>query len=71
MAEKAQVIADKYSIPTYSDMHDMMKAHTPDVVVVLTESGYHAGHVIELAKYKSDIMVEKPMALRLSDADIT
>lgn len=67
--EKAQIIADKYNIPTYSNMHEMMKDHKPDVVVVLTESGYHAGHVIELAKYKSHIMVEKPMALRLSDAD--
>jgi len=67
--QKAQAVAEKYNVPIYSDMHDMMKFHTPDVVVVLTESGYHAGHVIELAKYQSNIMVEKPMALRLSDAD--
>lgn len=66
---KAQVIADKYKVAVYTDMHEMMAAHSPDVVVVLTESGNHARHVIALAKYKAHIMVEKPMALRLSDAD--
>ena len=35
----------------------------------LTESGTHAKNVIELAKYRKTIMVEKPMALTLEDAD--
>jgi UDP-N-acetyl-2-amino-2-deoxyglucuronate dehydrogenase len=47
----------------------MMQAVRPDVVVVLTESGRHAEHVLELARYGRDIMVEKPMALTLDDAD--
>jgi predicted dehydrogenase len=40
-----------------------------DVAVVLTESGRHAAHVVELAKYRKHIVVEKPMALTLADAD--
>ena len=40
-----------------------------DVVVVLTPSGLHAEHVINLSKYRKHIMVEKPMALTLEDAD--
>jgi len=36
---------------------------------VLTESGLHADHVVELARYGKHIVVEKPMALTLSDAD--
>ena len=35
----------------------------------LTESGNHANNVIELAEYGKHIIVEKPMALLLSDAD--
>lgn len=31
--------------------------------------GYHAKHVINLAKYGKHIVVEKPMALTLDDAD--
>ena len=35
------------------------------MVVVLTESGLHAEHVIALAPYGKHIVVEKPMALTL------
>jgi len=66
---KAQLIAKKYSIPAYIDMHEMMKTESIDVVVVLTESGSHAQHTTELAPYGAHIMVEKPMALTLDDAD--
>jgi predicted dehydrogenase len=41
----------------------------PDVAVVLTESGHHAEHVLALSRYGCDIVVEKPMALTLDDAD--
>ena len=69
IVSKAEVIADKYSIPAYSCLHEMMKAEKIDVVVVLTESGLHAQHAIELAPYGAHIVVEKPMALTLDDAD--
>ena len=36
---------------------------------VLTPSGYHAENVVALAPYGKHIIVEKPMALKLSDAD--
>jgi UDP-N-acetyl-2-amino-2-deoxyglucuronate dehydrogenase len=47
-----------------------MAKESVDVVVVLTPSGKHAEHVIELSKHKKHIMVEKPMALTLADADL-
>ena len=67
--EKATKLGNTYGVPSYSDMHKMMNIEKPDLVVVLTESGKHAQHVIELAKYGAHIVVEKPMALTLSDAD--
>jgi UDP-N-acetyl-2-amino-2-deoxyglucuronate dehydrogenase len=66
---KAEKVGAKYKVPVFSDMHQMMKSTAPDVVVVLTESGYHARDVIALAAYGKHIIVEKPMALTLSDAD--
>ena len=66
---KAQIIADKYGVQAYSDMHKMMNSEAVDVVVILTESGLHAQHACELAPYGAHIMVEKPMALTLDDAD--
>ena len=67
--EKALIIEKKFDVPAYSDMDDMMQQENIDVVVVLTPSGLHAEHVIQLAKYGKDIMVEKPMALTMEDAD--
>jgi predicted dehydrogenase len=67
--DRAKAISDAKNVPAYSDMHEMMVREKPDVVTVLTESGNHAQHVIELAKYGASIVVEKPMALTLSDAD--
>lgn len=67
--ERAQAIGEKFEIPWYTDMHEMMQKENIDVAVVLTESGNHAKHVIELSNYGKHIMVEKPMALTLADAD--
>jgi predicted dehydrogenase len=47
----------------------MMNNVDVDVVSVLTPSGTHAANVLELAPYRKHIVVEKPMALTLSDAD--
>ena len=67
--EKAKKIGEQFNVPYYTDMDEMMQNESIDVVSVLTESGYHAKHVINLAKYGKHIVVEKPMALTLDDAD--
>jgi predicted dehydrogenase len=69
VAEKARRIGEEFSIPWFTDMHEMMKRADVDVVVVLTESGNHPRHVIDLAPYGKHVVVEKPMALALDDAD--
>lgn len=67
--DKADKLAEPYGVPAYADMHEMMKKEKVDVVVVLTESGRHAEHTVALAQYGKHIVVEKPMALTLDDAD--
>jgi len=67
--DKARAIGGKFGVPSFTDMHEMMKRTQVDVVVVLTESGNHAKHLIELAQYGKHLVVEKPMALTLDDAD--
>lgn len=67
--EKAKKIGEQFNIPYYTNMDEMMSKEPIDVVSVLTESGNHAKHVITLAKYGKHIVVEKPMALTIDDAD--
>jgi len=66
---KADAIAKAFGVPAYVDMHEMVETEQPDVIVVLTESGRHAEHVIALAPHGRHLVVEKPMALTLDDAD--
>lgn len=66
---KAKALGEKFDLPYYTDMDKMMQSEDIDVCTVLTPSGQHAEHTIRLAKYGKDIVVEKPMALTLEDAD--
>ncbi len=67
--DRADAVAGRFGVPAYSDMHEMMERERVDVAVVLTESGLHADHVVALARHGKHIVVEKPMALSLADAD--
>ena len=67
--EKAREFGEKYGVGWFTDMAEMMTRSSPDVVSVLTPSGLHCQHVLQLAPYGKHIVVEKPMALTLDDAD--
>lgn len=69
--DRARAYGEKYSVPWFTDMHQMLKQEGKniDVVSVLTPSGDHAQHTVELSQYGKHIVVEKPMALTLKDAD--
>lgn len=67
--ERARAFGEKYGVPWFTDMHAMMRETELDVVAVLTHSGAHPQNVVDLAPYGKHIVVEKPMALRLDDAD--
>jgi len=68
---KAKTIGEKYNIPWYTDYTEMLTKHQEvDIVTILTESGNHARHTIDVVKkFSKHIVVEKPMALTLEDAD--
>ena len=56
--EKAEKIGQQFDVSSYSEMDEMMLNENIDVVVVLTPSGMHAEHVVNLAKYGKDIMLK-------------
>ncbi len=67
---KAEKFGSKYGVNYYDSFQEMMKIEQNiDAVSILTPSGMHAEHTIALATYKKHIIVEKPMALTLEDAD--
>ena len=68
---RAESFGKKHNVPYFVDLDSMMKECSDkiDIVSILTPSGCHAQNTLEVAPYKKHIIVEKPMALTLEDAD--
>lgn len=66
---RADAIASKFGVPADYDIDGFLARKDIDAVAVLTPSGMHAAHAIACAKAGKHVIVEKPMALRLQDAD--
>jgi predicted dehydrogenase len=67
---KAEVLGAQHGVPSFGSVTEMMESGPEiDAVSVLTESGRHAENVVEIAQFGKHVVVEKPMALTLADAD--
>jgi len=66
--KKSSELSKKYQLDSFEDMELMVTKTNPDTVVVLTPSGVHAKNVLDLCKLGVNIIVEKPLALKLKDA---
>ena len=64
---KAQSMAQAVGGRPVQSIEDLVRTG-PDLVFVMTESGNHAKHVLELLQNEINVIVEKPVALRISDA---
>lgn len=69
LADRAREVATPLGIPHYLDALEMVMREKPDIVSILTDSGSHSSIGIEIAPHVSVVVVEKPMALTLEDAD--
>jgi len=67
--ERARAASDHCGAPCFGDAMEMVRQVRPDIVSVLVDSGAHARVAIALAPQVPVIVVEKPMALTLEDAD--
>jgi len=68
---RAREFSARYNAPAFSSIAEMMQAigDRIDVFSVLTPSGMHHETVHALVDYGRPIVVEKPLALRLAEAD--
>lgn len=71
--EKA--ISDKISkfnlneVRCYRDYHEMLNIERPELVAIATESGKHAQIALDCIDANCNLIIEKPIALSLEDAD--
>lgn len=66
---RANAYGERFNVPAFHLLHDFLNHPGIDMVAVLTPSGMHARHAIAGARACKHLIVEKPMALRLEDAD--
>lgn len=57
------------NIKVYTDYDEFLKDKDIDVVTIATISGYHAKQAIDCLNYNKHVLIEKPMALTIKDAD--
>lgn len=56
-------------VKIYTDYKDMLKTEKPQLVAVATESGKHASIALDCIEAGCNVIIEKPIALSLEDAD--
>ncbi len=69
--DRAKAIGSTIGVPAFASVKDMMNevGDKIDIVSILTPSGIHYENVREMVKYGKPLVVEKPIALRLEEAD--
>jgi len=66
---KVAALAGSFGGRAYLDHREMLEKEKPDLVHVLTPSGSHASIALDAMESCENVLVEKPMALSLADAD--
>lgn len=68
--EKARAaFASKYNIQAFNSVEELLASEDIDVVCICTPSGLHAPLAVRAANAGKHIIVEKPMAITLKEAD--
>jgi len=58
---------DRYNVPGYQRLEEMLKNEKIDLIVLCSPSGLHSNQTIITAQYGVNVMTEKPMATRWHD----
>lgn len=56
-------------VAVYADHHTMLEREHPDLVAIATDSGSHARIALDCLEAGSHVIIEKPIALSLQEAD--
>lgn len=56
-------------INKYVDYIEMLEKEDADIVIITTANGYHAKHALDSLNRGKHVLVEKPLALSIEDAD--
>lgn len=64
-----ETVVKDANVKVYTDYDEFLNDENIDVVTIATISGYHAKQAIDCLNNNKHVLIEKPMALSLEDAD--
>lgn len=67
--ENRDYFVKNYGAVPYASLDDLLERETIDIVSICTPTGLHAPLTIQAAEAKKHIILEKPMAMTLEEAD--
>ena len=69
MENKVETFQLPEEVKQYTDYHEMLEKEKPTLVAIATESGNHARIAVDCINHGCNVIIEKPIALSLQDAD--
>ncbi len=66
---RGAAIAAKFGVPCMPNLDELLALPDMEALCICTPSGLHAAQAIQAAKAGKHVLVEKPLALTLADAD--
>ncbi|MBR3436444.1 MAG: Gfo/Idh/MocA family oxidoreductase, partial [Lachnospiraceae bacterium] len=60
---------DPQAVKVYEDYKEMLEKEKPELVAIATESGKHASIALDCIAAGCHVIIEKPIALSIADAD--
>ena len=69
LEERARAAGEKWGVPWFTSIEQMLAGAPCDVVTIATPSGLHPQHGVLAARAGKHVVSEKPMAISLASAD--
>jgi UDP-N-acetyl-2-amino-2-deoxyglucuronate dehydrogenase len=67
--DRARAVAERWGVPWFTRLEDLLGRDDVDAVTICTPSGLHPEHALEALHSGRHVVVEKPIALSVADAE--
>ena len=68
-AERARSVGERWGVPWTTDLNELLDRDDIDAVAIMTPSGLHPSQALAALAHGKHVLVEKPLALSVADAD--
>jgi predicted dehydrogenase len=68
-ADRARTVGERWGVPWFTRLEDLLDRDHLDAVTICTPSGLHPAQALEALRSGRHVVIEKPIALSVADAD--